>query len=95
MTTDDIDPIMLAGPRERVVIKTRANGWQIGWRYQALVAFYNTLGRLSITDTNEVYYSMLGSVQIYNAAELNVAHRAAQEEADTLYGVASYLARNQ
>ncbi len=88
MTTTDIAPSVLASvrdtPHERVVVKTRTNGWQLGRRYEARIMLYNALGRLTITDTDEVYHSMLGSVLTYNLAEAQDAERTARQKADGL-----------
>lgn len=98
MTTADIEPTQLAtirgGTFERVVVQTRERGWQLGRRYDALYMAYNCIGRFTITDNDEVYHSMLGAVPTYNAVELGAAQKAAQEQADDLYGLLSLLGRN-
>ena len=71
MTTDDIDLTTLAKIRnnsEPVIVDT-SEGWRIGIRGFDLFAFGSCLGRLTITEDNQVFHSMMGSRPTFNREE--------------------------
>ncbi len=71
MTTQDIDPAILASIREgaeQVIVDTD-EGWRLGVRGQGLFAMGSCLGRLTITEDDRVYHSMLGSRPTFTRQE--------------------------
>ncbi len=71
MTTDDIDPTILAKIRanaEAVIVDTQ-DGWRLGVRGLDTFIMGNCFGRLTITEDDQVFHSMVGSRPTYNLEE--------------------------
>jgi len=96
MTTADIDPAILESIRancERVMVKTDS-GYHLGRRGLDLFGMYNCLGRFTITDSGEVYFSALGSRPTFSLDELFAQIRDAETALSTMRGAVRILQDN-
>lgn len=72
LTTDRIEPTMLAAilkEAEPVIVDTES-GWQFGRRSQGIYTMFNCMGRITVTEKDEVYHSMVGSRPTYSRVEM-------------------------
>jgi hypothetical protein len=68
---------------ERVLIKTN-KGYELGNRSAGIWNVGSCLGRMTVTDSEEVYHSMFGSVPTWNIKELDTVILEKQTELDAL-----------
>lgn len=71
MTTQDITPSILANIRdgaEPVIVDTEA-GWRMGVRGKGCYVLGNALGRMTVTEDDQVFHSMLGSRPTFSRRE--------------------------
>lgn len=71
MTTQDINPEIIASIREGAesVLVDTEEGWRIGVRSKGIYRMGACLGRMTITEDDQVFHSMVGSRPTFTRQE--------------------------